>query len=75
MNVSACQSAWNTRSEEILQAEGKKTNVFSVYCASKIIAERAAWDFIEKEKPSFDFATVLPAFNFGPILHEVRSHS
>lgn len=30
------------------------------YRASKTLAERAAWDFIEKEKPGFDLATVNP---------------
>eukprot|EP00026_Physarum_polycephalum_P020600 Phypoly_transcript_23285.p1 GENE.Phypoly_transcript_23285~~Phypoly_transcript_23285.p1 ORF type:complete len:183 (+),score=36.60 Phypoly_transcript_23285:32-550(+) len=34
--------------------------------ASKKLAEKAAFDFIEKEKPKFDLVTILPSFVFGP---------
>ncbi|PCH03990.1 NAD-dependent epimerase/dehydratase [Penicillium occitanis (nom. inval.)] len=36
------------------------------YRASKIYAERAAFDFIEKEKPSFDLVSINPCLVFGP---------
>ncbi|PYH98416.1 NAD(P)-binding protein [Aspergillus ellipticus CBS 707.79] len=36
------------------------------YRASKIFAERAALDFIEREKPSFDLVTINPPLVFGP---------
>lgn len=36
-------------------------------------AERAAWDFVEKEKPNFDIATVNPPLVFGPIVHHLDS--
>lgn len=29
------------------------------YRASKTFAERAAWDFVEKEKPNFSVSTVI----------------
>ncbi|KAJ5895018.1 hypothetical protein N7495_006709 [Penicillium taxi] len=43
------------------------------YLASKTFAEKAAWDFVEKEKPSFDLATVNPPMVFGPIVHYLNS--
>jgi nucleoside-diphosphate-sugar epimerase len=63
------------------------------YRASKTLAERSAWDFVDqsenirtrsfqsknllnlynKDKPSFDIATVNPPFVFGPIIHQVPS--
>jgi hypothetical protein len=35
---------------------------------SKAFAEKAAWEFVEKEKPSFTLATILPTLVFGPIV-------
>lgn len=36
------------------------------YRGSKTFAEKAAWEFVEKEKPNFTLNTVNPAFVFGP---------
>ncbi|KAF2816090.1 nucleoside-diphosphate-sugar epimerase [Mytilinidion resinicola] len=40
----------------------------SAYIKSKAIAERAAWDFIEKEGGALELSTVLPVGVFGPVL-------
>ncbi|KAN0103237.1 NAD(P)-binding protein [Hyaloscypha variabilis] len=34
--------------------------------ASKTFSERAAWEFMEKEKPNFALTTMYPPFVFGP---------
>lgn len=31
------------------------------------LAERAAWEFMRKEQPSFDLVTINPALVFGPV--------
>jgi nucleoside-diphosphate-sugar epimerase len=38
---------------------------YVVYSASKTLSERAAWDFMNREKPSFDLVTFCPPFFFG----------
>lgn len=43
---------------------------FDAYRVSKILAERAAWDFIKAHGGDTEFATVLPGAVFGPILTE-----
>jgi nucleoside-diphosphate-sugar epimerase len=43
------------------------------YFASKTLAEKAAWDFIAKEKPSFDLSVLLPVIVLGPSLTPVES--
>ncbi|KAJ9138809.1 Methylglyoxal reductase (NADPH-dependent) gre2 [Pleurostoma richardsiae] len=43
------------------------------YTASKLFAERAAWDFVEKEKPGFTIATLCPPLVYGPVLHSLES--
>ncbi|CZT42183.1 related to aldehyde reductase II [Rhynchosporium secalis] len=39
------------------------------YRASKTFAEKAAWNFVEKEKPNFTIATMCPPLVLGPIVH------
>ncbi|KZV97177.1 NAD(P)-binding protein [Exidia glandulosa HHB12029] len=43
------------------------------YRASKVLAERALWDYIANEKPPFDAITVNPPFIYGPLIHEINS--
>ncbi|CAE6470303.1 unnamed protein product [Rhizoctonia solani] len=43
------------------------------YFASKALAEKAAWEFIEHEKPGFDLVTICPTMVYGPVLQEVTS--
>lgn len=41
---------------------------FDAYRVSKILAEKAAWEFMNQEGGETEFATVLPGAVFGPIL-------
>ena len=41
--------------------------------ASKTLAERVAWELIEKHKPTWDIAVLNPPYIWGPPLHEVQS--
>ncbi|UZJ53670.1 hypothetical protein CBS101457_002990 [Exobasidium rhododendri] len=47
----------------------------NVYAASKTLAERAAWHFMESRKPSFILNAVLPNTNIGAILPGTTSMS
>ncbi|GAA5914375.1 SDR family oxidoreductase [Sporobolomyces salmoneus] len=64
---------WNEYSPKQVEEKGKDVDPAQAYRASKTLAERAAWDFIEKEKPGFDLATINPPLIFGPIIHDVPS--
>ncbi|KAL2004427.1 hypothetical protein VTN02DRAFT_38 [Thermoascus thermophilus] len=44
-----------------------------VYRGSKTFAEKSAWEFVEKEKPGFDLATINPPLVLGPIVHYLNS--
>ncbi|KAJ5938589.1 hypothetical protein N7466_001723 [Penicillium verhagenii] len=44
-----------------------------VYRASKTFAEKAAWKFVEEEKPNFDIVTINPPLVFGPIVNYLNS--
>jgi len=43
------------------------------YRASKTFAEKAAWEFLEKEKPNFTLSTICPPLVLGPIVHYLNS--
>ena len=49
------------------------TNPVNGYRASKTFAEKAAWEFVEKEKPNFTLATMCPPLVLGPIVHYLNS--
>lgn len=41
---------------------------FDAYRRSKILAERAAWDFMRREGQGMELVTILPGAVFGPVL-------
>ncbi|KAH6691828.1 hypothetical protein BKA61DRAFT_564874 [Leptodontidium sp. MPI-SDFR-AT-0119] len=38
---------------------------FKLYAASKLIANNASWEFVEKEKPGFELFTIHPSLVYG----------
>ncbi|PKS08375.1 hypothetical protein jhhlp_005319, partial [Lomentospora prolificans] len=61
-NDSAVAAAWDPATPDDFK-------FYAVYAASKTQGEKAAWEWIKKNKPNFVFNTVLPSFNTGEILH------
>lgn len=58
---------WNEFSPKTLEEKGKDVSPVDAYRASKTLAERAAWEFVEKNKPGWDIATMVrysPDFPF-----------
>ncbi|MCJ1471162.1 methylglyoxal reductase (NADPH-dependent) gre2 [Pseudocyphellaria aurata] len=62
------EADWNP----ITEAEALE-NPNNGYRASKTFAERAAWDFVEKENPNFTLASCNPPLVLGPIVHYLNS--
>ncbi|GAB7363644.1 hypothetical protein MBLNU230_g4214t1 [Neophaeotheca triangularis] len=62
------EADWNpVTHEQALQ------NPANGYRASKTFAERAAFDFVEQEKPNFSISTMCPPLVLGPIVHYLNS--
>ncbi|KAG9050717.1 methylglyoxal reductase (NADPH-dependent) gre2 [Tulasnella sp. UAMH 9824] len=61
---------WFETALQIVKAQGIKTNPVLIYAASKILQERAVFDFMEKKKHrvGFDVVALLPVYVFGPPL-------
>jgi nucleoside-diphosphate-sugar epimerase len=43
------------------------------YCASKVFAEKAAFEYVEKNRPNFTVSTICPPMVFGPNAHYIES--
>ncbi|KAK6454694.1 protein induced by osmotic stress [Scheffersomyces xylosifermentans] len=50
----------------ITYEEGKNNTGLDAYVASKSLAEKAAWDYVNKNKPQYTFSTVNPVCVLGP---------
>jgi NADPH-dependent methylglyoxal reductase len=55
-------TTWNPATYE--EAKASDSGAFS-YCAAKALAEKAAWDWIETNQPSFSFVALDPPWIFG----------
>ncbi|OHW99286.1 NADPH-dependent methylglyoxal reductase gre2 protein [Colletotrichum incanum] len=58
-----------------LTLEDAYSNGVNAYVVSKLLAERAAWDFVATEKPNFTLSTINPPMVYGPVRQPVKSLS
>ena len=49
------------------------SNAPTAYRASKAVAEKTAWAYVDAEKPHFDLVSLCPAMVFGPFLDTPQS--
>ncbi|GAA5868526.1 hypothetical protein JCM8547_003174 [Rhodosporidiobolus lusitaniae] len=61
------QDTWYEEGLELAKKEGE-LQVMAVYASSKMLGEKAAWEWVKEHKPSFDFYVVSPAFTIGEVL-------
>jgi len=66
------ETQWNEISPAHVERDGKKSNPWEVYNASKTIAEKSAWAWVKETNPKFDVTAVLPVYTFGPHIHNVK---
>jgi nucleoside-diphosphate-sugar epimerase len=59
------ESMWNN----VTWDEALHTDVYTAWRSSKTFAEKAAWEFFEKEKPNFQISTINPPLVFSPVVH------
>ncbi|KAK7459588.1 methylglyoxal reductase (NADPH-dependent) gre2 [Stygiomarasmius scandens] len=67
------ETDWNCISEDAAKDPNNSGVGFHCYLNSKIKAEKAAWEYIRTQKPSFTFNVVLPSIALGPIFHQLPS--
>ncbi|KIW20290.1 hypothetical protein PV08_00865 [Exophiala spinifera] len=64
---------WNPQSYD--ESIDPTTSPEMAYRGSKKFAELEAWNFIDREKPTFDIVTLCPPMVFGPMRHPVTTLS
>ncbi|KAI0827008.1 NAD-P-binding protein [Trametes gibbosa] len=72
------ENDWNDVAVREVREKGPSASPLDMYRASKVLAERAAWEFYEKEKlerteaetPGWDLVVLVPPFIFGPLINE-----
>jgi nucleoside-diphosphate-sugar epimerase len=64
------ESNWNNAAVEAVKAKDSAVDPFTIYMASKTLAEKAAWEFIaaHKSEISWDLVALNPVWIFGPSL-------
>ena len=67
------ETSWNEFMVADVKEKGKDASPLFKYCASKTLAERAAWEWWgeRKEGLGWDLVVLNPPWVFGPFLHEV----
>jgi len=64
------EADWNDDSPAIVEKEGKNAGPH-IYRASKVLAERAAWEYTKKQD-KYDLVTMMPTIVLGPLINEVK---
>lgn len=66
---------WGDRVVRICKEKGREASGIDKYEASKVLSERAAWEFVEEHKDTvkFDLVSINPALILGPALQEAKS--
>jgi len=61
------ESNWNTSSVEAVKTKGSEAGPVAIYFASKTLAEKAAWEFVDAHKSeiSWDLVAINPPYIFG----------
>ncbi|KDQ65078.1 hypothetical protein JAAARDRAFT_28742 [Jaapia argillacea MUCL 33604] len=64
---------WNEQAVKDVEENGRDALGRNKYRASKSLAEKSAWRFVEENKDAigWDFVVIIPPYVFGPILHDV----
>lgn len=69
------ESDWNDFAVQHCQEKGADASPYFKYCASKVLAERTAWEIYEQHKveKKWDFVSLIPPWVFGPVIHAVST--
>ncbi len=73
------ENDWNDNAVNEVRTKGRGAASMDMYRASKVLAERAAWEFYERQKSElgeglgWDLVVLAPPYIFGPVIHESPS--
>ena len=64
------ETNWNDAAVKAVKTEGSAVDPYTIYQASKTLAEKAAWEFVaaHKSEISWDLVAINPPWIFGASL-------
>ncbi|KAL3472718.1 NAD(P)-binding protein [Aspergillus californicus] len=72
--ISVSEKDWNNARVQQCEALGTDAEPLAKYAASKVLAEKAVWEFVEEHKSlKWDLVAINPPYMFGPVAHEVNT--
>ncbi|KAJ8489564.1 hypothetical protein ONZ51_g2838 [Trametes cubensis] len=71
------EEMWNDDAVKTVREQGRDAPGDLKYAASKVLSEKAAWEFVHDHKDDikFDLCTVLPSWVMGPLPRDLSSPS
>ncbi|KAK8854804.1 hypothetical protein IAR55_003543 [Kwoniella newhampshirensis] len=66
---------WNVDSIKHVEENGVNSDGGDSYRASKTLAEKALWKFVEDNKPNWDGVAINPPLVLGEVIHQVEDPS
>ncbi|KAI5993189.1 hypothetical protein EDC04DRAFT_2910899 [Pisolithus marmoratus] len=71
--ITFTEKDWDQQSLDLVNKLGEKAPNIAKYRASKTLAEKAAWKFLEdhEQEINWDATFLNPSFVFGPAIHEL----
>lgn len=75
-HLNVTQATWNDEAvRRAYSSDASMKDALAMYCASKTLAEKACFKFVEQQKPDFALTTILPNFVCGPTLSPTQPAS
>ncbi|KAL2831605.1 NAD(P)-binding protein [Aspergillus pseudoustus] len=73
--ITVSELDWNDRRVQECEALGRQASGLSKYSASKTLAERAAWEYVQRNRGeiAWDLTAINPPYIFGPTIHNVET--
>lgn len=67
------ETDWHEHAILEVETKGKGTSVADMYRASKTLAERSVWQFVQSHKGrvNFDVVVLNPSYVYGPVHNEI----
>ncbi|CUA73032.1 Putative uncharacterized oxidoreductase YDR541C [Saccharomyces cerevisiae S288c] [Rhizoctonia solani] len=65
---------WNTWSIKQVEEKGRDAGGWDIYRASKVLAEKAAWEEANKQN-RWDMVAIHPLITLGPFIHDINEPS
>ncbi|TFK47188.1 D-lactaldehyde dehydrogenase [Heliocybe sulcata] len=69
------ENHWNEKAVKVVREKGAEADGATKYAASKVLAEQALFQYAASTAAaiSWDVVSLLPAWTYGPVIHEFKS--